>query len=131
MNAEYLATWIDLAKVDKYEHENKQVFVATNVNEQLILTCHRVEYPHGLHPHVILVWIKDGTSELLYQDILDDKFGQMKHSTGNLTGEYTARENIETVWVALVKKTADYSISSNANAIPFTPEQIVHVEFKQ
>ena len=95
MTAESLAKWIASAEVDQYTKNNKEVYIATTGNEQLILTCHRVEYPHGLHPHINIVYINDDTSELLYQD-------QITHSIGNLDGEHCVRENVETVWVALL-----------------------------
>lgn len=99
-NAEYLAEWMLSAKVDRYEGDNKQVFVATKGNEQLIMTCHWVKYSHGLCPHINIVLIKDGDSELLYQDIIDEKYGEIKHGTGNITGNNGIRENIETIWHA-------------------------------
>ena len=101
MNAEFLSTWIESAQVDKYEKEHKRIFVATQDNQQLILTCHQVEYPHGLHPHINVVLVSDGESELIYQDIVDEKFGQILHSTGSIYGPHTARENVETIFAAL------------------------------
>ncbi len=104
LKAETLATWIQSAKVDLYEKENKQVFIASKHNEHLIFTSHRVQYPHGLHPHVNIVWIKDGESVLVSQDILDETYEQIKHSTGNLIGDHSHGENIETIWRSLYCK---------------------------
>jgi hypothetical protein len=105
MNAEYLAEWImSSADVDQYKNGNKEVLIATKCNKQLILTCERVQYPHGLHPHTKVVWIDDGYVELLYQDCLDETYNQIKHSTGNLIGEFCHHENLETIWSTLIKK---------------------------
>ncbi len=101
MNAEYLASWIKEADVDKHKLADKEVFVASKGNEHLILTCHRVQYSCGLYPHTNLVWIKNGVAELVWQDILSEESGQTTHSTGNITGLCSAGENIETVWLAL------------------------------
>lgn len=106
MNADWLAGWIKFADVDKYTNGNKEVYVATKGNEQLILTCQRVAYPPSdmLFPHANIVWIKDGEAELVYQDIIDDVYGQVKHSTGNISGDFGARENVETIWCALYNR---------------------------
>jgi hypothetical protein len=103
MNANCLIEWISSAIVDEYKKDNKHLFVATNGNEQLILTCHRVEYSHGRVPHITLIWLNDDGIKVLYQDIVDAT-GQIKHGVGDLQGEHTARENIEDIWLALMKK---------------------------
>jgi hypothetical protein len=86
MNIKFLVDWIKSAVIDEYESCNKQVIVATNGNEQLILYRHQVGFN--------IVWLSNGTSELLYQDC-----SQITHS--NLAGEDGPRENVETVWCAL------------------------------
>ena len=106
MNIDFLTVWIKSAVVDEYKNGNKQVIIATKGNEQLLLICHRVEYSHGLHPHVNLIWINNGTSELLYQDIVDATYGQVIHSTGNLEGEHIPSENLETIWRVLLERRA-------------------------
>jgi len=111
VNAECLAEWVKTAIVDKYESEHKLVLVATKNNEQLILTCNRVLYPHGRHPHINLVWIKDGISELLHQTIVDEIFGQIRYTTGNLSGENCSGENLETVFSSLIMKAKECATS--------------------
>lgn len=103
MTAEELAKWISTADVQKYSGNGKEVFVATELNKQLILTCHRVAYPHGLYPHTKVVWIDTGRAELLYQDVVNELTGQILGGIGSITGLHTARENVETIWCALME----------------------------
>lgn len=112
MKAEYLADWIASAKeADMYKKSDRELFIATNYNEQLILTCYRVPYPtldgfsHSPVAHVNIIWIKDGVSEVLHQDMLDETYGQTTHSIVNLDGEWGSRENLETVYCAFYKRT--------------------------
>lgn len=99
--AEDLALWIRGAVVDKYHSGNKRVYVVTRGNRQLILTSESVQYQHGLHPHVNMVLIENGKSTLLHQDIIGENYGQITHSTGNMYGDHTPGENIETIWSTL------------------------------
>lgn len=102
MTAEELARWISTADVQRYGSNGKEVFIATDLNKQLILTCHRVAYPHGLFPHIKVVWIDTGRVELLYQDMINEQSGQIMGGIGSIQGLHTARENIETIWCALM-----------------------------
>lgn len=106
MHTNFLVPWIESAEVDSYKKENKQVYIATNESQQLILTCEQVFYPsqssQSRHPHINVVWIDNGKSEVLYQDIV--KNGYNIHSTGNLEGDFGSRENVERIYVVLVNK---------------------------
>jgi hypothetical protein len=102
MKAEFLAKWIASANVDHYKNEkqNKEVFIATENNKQLVLTCCRVSYPNGVYAHINIVWIDNGVSKLIYQDILSE--GRIVCSTGCIEGDFTARENVEIICLAFL-----------------------------
>ena len=106
MHTNFLVSWIESAEVDSYKKENKQVYIATNESQQLILTCEEVLYPSQSRqsriPHINVVWIDNGKSEILHQDII--KNGYNIHSTGNIEGDFGPRENVETIYVALITK---------------------------
>lgn len=110
MKAEYLADWIATpsVRVDKYEKDNKTVVVASEGNKQLIVILERVKYASGyVNSHINIVWINNGQSDLLYQDILGNQINETIHATGNMDGDHTPRENVETVYSALWKRFRD------------------------
>jgi hypothetical protein len=108
--SQYLAEWVrSAAQVDKYVKEDKEIYVATNGNKQLVLTCHRVmyEYISKKIAHVNMVWMDNGTATVIHQDILGEKFGQTTHSTGLIWGE-----DVESVWLQLYNRTKENEVSN-------------------
>ena len=93
-----LVEWIETAKVVEYLKVKHRVLVATRGNKQLILTSEWVRYDYldKEFPHFNVVLIENGTATLLYQVIVDDVYGQEKHSTGEII-----REDVESLWAAM------------------------------
>lgn len=108
--AEYLKDWIQIAEVESYTKDKKQIFVAKHKNnDQLILTCERVEYRDGYGPdycltvpHITIVFHQNQKVYLISKDVLSEKSGQTTHSTGMVCGE-----DIETIWLALMQRSKE------------------------
>jgi|SRR5581483_2608596 len=102
MNKEFLIDWVSKATVDYYENGPKTVYIAKNGNEVLFFFADR--YHPRWRPKVQIVWLKDGESKVVWQDI--ERNGDVIHSTGNASDDdynMSSTELIEDLWITLIK----------------------------